>query len=73
MSQSSRRVASNSWRSRQRAARQHLRTSPDYALDSNEAFLDREIQDGRNSKSWIRDCASLLCDVRAEIRRRATS
>ncbi len=62
---------SDSWRSRQRALRRHLRTSPDYALDSNEAYFDREIQKAGNSKSWVRDCASILAEVRTEIHRRS--
>jgi len=55
-----------------RNLRRHLRTSPDYALTSNDEYFDREIQDTSNSASWIRDCAAILVEVRAEIRRRLT-
>lgn len=53
-----------------RKLRSHLRTVPYYALDS-EQYFDRQIQDESNSKSWIRSCALILREIRAEIRRRA--
>ena len=55
---------------RKRALRRHLRTSADYALASNEEYFDCEIQNARNSDAWIRDCATILAEVRGEIRRR---
>ncbi len=55
---------------RKRSLRRHLRTSPDYALASNDEYLDREIQDPRNSARWIRDCAAILVEVRTELSRR---
>lgn len=57
-------------RRRARKTRQLLRTFADYALDSSEAYFDQQIQNPRNSRSWVRDCAAILADARAELRRR---